>query len=58
MLKTLAILALGAAFYGPVLAVGGAAIGFATDTVAAVNEATAARCATYNAVTPGTCQMP
>jgi len=58
MLKTLAILALGAAFYGPVLALGGAAIGFAADTVAAVNEATAARCASYNAVTPGTCLMP
>jgi sugar phosphate permease len=58
MLKTISILILGACFYGPVLAAGNAAIGFATDTVAAVNQATAARCAAYNAVTPGTCTMP
>ena len=58
MFKTIAILALGAAFYAPIATVGAAAIGFATDTVQAVNTATADRCAAYNAVTPGTCQMP
>ena len=58
MFKTVALLALGAAFYAPIATVGGAAIGFAADTVAAVNQATAARCATYNSVTPGSCQMP
>jgi hypothetical protein len=58
MLKTLAILALGAAFYAPIATVGAAAIGFAADTVEAVNTATERRCATYNSVLPGACQMP
>ena len=58
MFKTIAILCLGAAFYAPIATVGGAAIGFAADTVQAVNTATADRCAAYNAVTPGTCTMP
>ena len=58
MFKTLALLALGAAFYAPIAAVGSAAIGFASETVQHVNDATAARCATYNIVLPGTCEMP
>ena len=58
MFKALALITLGAAFYGPVLAAGSAAIGFATDTVEAVNQKTAERCATYNSVLPGACQMP
>ena len=58
MIKTLSLLCLGAAFYAPVATVGGAAIGFAADTVAAVNQATAARCATYNSVLPGACRLP
>ena len=57
-MKTLALLILGAAFYAPIAAVGSAAIGFASETVQHVNDATAARCATYNSVLPGTCQMP
>jgi hypothetical protein len=58
MLKTIALLALGAAFYGPIMAVGSAAIGFASDTVQHINHQTADRCATYNSVLPGACQMP
>jgi hypothetical protein len=58
MLKTAALLILGAAFYAPIMAVGSAAVGFAADTVQAVNAATAARCDTYNSVLPGACQMP
>jgi hypothetical protein len=58
MLKTIALLALGAAFYAPIATVGGAAIGFAADTVQAVNTATERRCDTYNSVLPGSCQLP
>ena len=58
MLKTIAILCLGAAFYAPIATVGGAAIGFAADTVQSVNAATERRCATYNSVLPGACEMP
>ena len=58
MFKTVALLLLGAAFYAPIMAVGSAAIGFAADTVQHVNAATADRCATYNSVLPGACQMP
>ncbi len=58
MLKTLALLSLGAALYAPIGAVGAAAIGFAADTVGAVNAATERRCATYNSVLPGSCQLP
>jgi len=58
MPKTLLTLALGAAFYAPIAAVGSAAIEFAADTVQAVNQQTAARCATYNSVLPGACEMP
>jgi hypothetical protein len=58
MFKTIALLALGAAFYAPIAAVGGAAIGFAADTVQSVNAATERRCATYNSVLPGACEMP
>ena len=58
MLKTIAILCLGAAFYAPIATVGGAAIGFAADTVQGINAATAARCASYNSVLPGACEMP
>ena len=58
MFKTLALLALGAAFYAPIAAVGSAAIGFASETVQHVNDATAARCDTYNSVLPGACRLP
>lgn len=58
MLKTIAILTIGAAFYAPIMAAGSAAVGFASDTVEAVNTATERRCATYNSVLPGACQMP
>lgn len=58
MIKTIALLALGAAFYAPIASVGFAAVGFASDTVQAVNQKTAERCATYNSVLPGTCEMP
>jgi hypothetical protein len=58
MFKALAFITLGAAFYGPVLAAGSAVIGLATDTVETVNAATERRCATYNSVLPGACQMP
>jgi hypothetical protein len=58
MFKTIALIALGAAFYAPIAAVGSAAIGFASETVQHVNAATADRCATYNSVLPGTCEMP
>jgi hypothetical protein len=58
MIKTVALLVLGAAFYAPIMAVGGAAVGFAADTVQAVNTASASRCATYNSVLPGACEMP
>ena len=58
MLKTLAILALGAAFYAPIATVGAAAIDFAADTVQSVNAATERRCAAYNSVLEGACQMP
>ena len=57
-MKTIAILILGAAFYAPIAAVGSAAVGFAADTVQAVNTATAQRCAAYNSVLEGACQMP
>ena len=40
------------------MAAGSAAVGFASDTVEAVNTATERRCATYNSVLPGACQMP
>jgi hypothetical protein len=58
MLKTVALLLLGAAFYAPIMAAGSAAVGFAADTVQSVNAATAARCDTYNSVLPGACEMP
>ena len=58
MIKTIAILALGAAFYAPITGAGAAAIEFAADTVQAVNQQTAARCAAYNTVLEGTCEMP
>ena len=58
MFKTIAILALGAAFYAPISAAGFAAVGFASDTVEAINTATERRCATYNSVLPGACEMP
>ena len=63
MLKTIALLILGATFYAPIMAVGSAAVGsaavgFAADTVQSVNAATAARCDSYNSVLPGACQMP
>jgi len=58
MLKTIALLILGATFYSPIMAVGSAAVGFAADTVQSVNAATAARCDSYNSVLPGACQMP
>jgi len=58
MFKTIALLALGAAFYAPIMAVGSAAISAASETVQHVNAATADRCATYNSVLPGTCTMP
>ena len=58
MFKTLALLALGAAFYAPIMAAGSAAVTFAADTVQAVNTATERRCATYNSVLPGACEMP
>lgn len=58
MLKTIALLALGATFYAPIATVGSAAVGFAADTVQAVNTATAARCASYNSVLPGACELP
>lgn len=58
MIKTIALLVLGAAFYAPIMAVGSAAVGFAADTVEALNTATERRCDTYNSVLPGACQMP
>jgi len=58
MFKTIALLALGAAFYAPIMAVGSAAVGFAADTVQSVNAATERRCDTYNSVLPGACEMP
>jgi hypothetical protein len=58
MIKTVALLVLGAAFYAPIMAVGSAAVGFAADTVQSVNTATAARCDAYNSVLPGACEMP
>ena len=58
MLKTIALLILGAAFYAPIMAAGGASVGFAADTVHGINAATAARCASYNSVLPGACEMP
>jgi hypothetical protein len=58
MIKTAALLLLGATLYAPIGAVGSAAIGFAADTVEALNTATERRCATYNSVLPGACQMP
>lgn len=58
MIKTVALLVLGAAFYAPIMAAGSAAVSFAADTVQAVNTATAARCDTYNSVLPGACEMP
>jgi hypothetical protein len=58
MFKTIALLILGAAFYAPIMAAGSAAVGFASETVEAVNTATERRCATYNSVLPGACQMP
>ena len=58
MLKTIALLILGATFYAPIMAVGSAAVGLAADTVQSVNAATAARCDSYNSVLPGACQMP
>ena len=58
MLKTIALLILGAAFYAPIMAAAGAAVGFAADTVQGINAATAARCASYNSVLPGACEMP
>ena len=58
MFKTIALLILGAAFYAPIMMVGSAAVGFASETVEAVNTATERRCATYNSVLPGACQMP
>ena len=57
MLKTIALLILGATFYAPIMAVGSAAVGFAADTVQSVNAAIAARCDSYNSVLPGACQM-
>jgi hypothetical protein len=57
-MKTIALLILGAAFYAPIMAVGSAAVGFAADTVQAVNTATERRCDTYNSVLPGACEMP
>lgn len=56
--KAIALICLGAAFYAPIAAVGSAAVGFAADTVQSVNAATAARCASYNSVMPGACEMP
>lgn len=58
MFKTIALLVLGAAFYAPIMTVGSAAVGFAADTVSTVNQKTAERCATYNSVLPGACEMP
>jgi hypothetical protein len=58
MFKTAALLVLGAAFYAPIMSVSSAAIGFAADTVQAVNTATERRCDTYNSVLPGACEMP
>ena len=58
MFKTIALLVLGAAFYAPIMAVGSAAVSFASDTVAHVNAATASRCDTYNSVLPGACRLP
>jgi hypothetical protein len=58
MLKTIAILCLGAAFYAPIMATGSAAVGFAADTVQGINAATERRCASYNSVLPGACEMP
>jgi len=58
MLKTIALLILGAAFYGPIMAAGSAAVSFAADTVQSVNAATERRCDTYNSVLPGACEMP
>ncbi len=58
MFKAIALITLGAAFYAPVLAVGSAAVTFAADTVESVNAATERRCATYNSVLPGACEMP
>ena len=57
-MKTLALLILGAAFYAPIAAVGSAAVALASDTVASINAATAARCDTYNSVLPGACRLP
>ena len=45
-------------FSGLSVGVGLVVVDGARFTVAQINEATAARCATYNSVTPGTCQMP
>lgn len=58
MIKTVALLLLGAAFYAPIAAVGSAAVGFAADTVSSLNAATERRCDTMNSVLPGACQMP
>jgi sugar phosphate permease len=58
MFKTIALLALGAAMYGPITAVGSAALGFAHSTVQDVNAATSRRCEQMNQITPGSCVMP
>ena len=58
MFKTIALLVLGAAMYGPITAVGSAAIGFAHSTVQDVNAATLTRCGQMNQITPGSCVMP
>ena len=58
MFKTIALLVIGAALYGPITTVGSAAIGFAHSTVQDVNAATLTRCEQMNHISPGSCIMP